>query len=213
MPTLEHLKKFCANSNDGRHFLAAPFVFDGKTYASNGHIAIISNQAHNGAALANAEQIKTAQRLISMLSENSFNPPTNPSDYPLGTELGIHCTTCNGSGYVLSNDFCDLCDGDGYLYTSSNKQVDCPECHSELHPAQASDTGAIRCPVCTDGIARTLRAPCRIQNQSFDSVYIELILSLPGITLSTGINQEPSSLPAAKFTFDGGEGLLMPRKE
>jgi hypothetical protein len=213
MLTLEHLNKFCAKSNDSRHFLASPFVFGGMTYASNGHIAIISNQNHSGAALANPEQIKTAQRVIRMLSENSFNPPTDPSGYPLGATFGVHCTTCNGTGYVLSNDFCELCDGDGKLFTSSGKEVECPECENELHPAQASDTGAKTCPVCTDGIARTFRAPCRIQSHSFDSDYIELILSLPGITLSTGISQEPCALPVAKFTFDGGEGLLMPRKE
>jgi hypothetical protein len=83
---------------------------------------------------------------------------------------------------------CDECAGRG-------TEHDCPDCNCDC--ALCDGTGEI-----TEAISVTVRGAI------YNTVYIRRIMDLPGLLFSTN----PPQVDAARFTFDGGEGLIMPMR-
>lgn len=83
---------------------------------------------------------------------------------------------------------CSGCDGRGHEH-------DCPDCTCECE--DCNGMGWIR-----ERISAALGAAV------FDAEYLSWIAALPGVIVPT----EPSPTKPMPFTFDGGEGVLMPRR-
>ncbi|MCK9361657.1 hypothetical protein M0Q28_05570 [Patescibacteria group bacterium] len=86
---------------------------------------------------------------------------------------------------------CSECDGDGEV-----RHEECPDCDG--HP----------CPDC-DGTGKvTPMQPVAVGNSHYQLAYLLILKALPNCKIGPNVNP----MYQAPFTFDGGDGLLMPMK-
>ena len=85
---------------------------------------------------------------------------------------------------------CDDCDGTGLVH-------DCPSCDCKCE--ECSGTG-----LC-DGASPDKAVSVQIGDVPFACEYIRLVSALPGLRITRPIKEKPWW-----FSFDGGEGILMP---
>ena len=85
------------------------------------------------------------------------------------------------------------------------KATDCSYCHGRCHEHDCPDCSC-ECEYC-DGLGRNI-ASCSVALGPglFAARYIQLLATLPGILIAPG----PDRFTPAYFTFDGGDGLIMP---
>lgn len=217
MITQAQLEQFTASKNDVRTYFRTPFQVNGHAFATNGHIAIVLHKFDGQPRIGEGKNEKTAAaRLSKWLKENQYNPANPLPEFNLPPKVTRTCTCCKGE---LKTKECQHCEGEGDLYTSHGHVRECTVCSRTgrvPHPKNEPETDDTEpCYCCDDGIETEERDPVFIEGQCFSADYIELIQALPNVLFATGItnlSDKPSyNLPAAKFTFDGGEGLLMPR--
>lgn len=115
----------------------------------------------------------------------------------------VICSDCNG---VQGEDHvCPECDGRGlvdFTNSYSDYEVDCKSCDGEgkIHKCEkCNGTGKV--------VIENLQ-PVQVGSSHFQLRYLLLLKDLPNCKIGPAA---PSlSLQAARFVFDGGEGLLMP---
>lgn len=201
-PALRALESFCSKDTS-RDSLLRPFALGGKTYATDGKIGVAVPgelvPPSSDAKIANlfagiVPIIETARADASAWVRLTSIPPAEICEACKGIpqpERKEECPECGGFGEVeLSSDYneytcdCKTCDGDGTV-----KEEGCASC---------------------DGVGLKHGARpvyCGIQGAWFDLLLLQRIASLSGLRL--GIH-DPGRLSAHYFTWDDGEGVLMP---
>ena len=140
------IKKFCAEG-DIRDVLNAPFLFENKIIASNGHIIVILPNDGKNEYQQFADSNFNPKRVIDTIESPSVWTAFNKSEivFPekvvcvvcngLGKAEKEECEECEGEGEVeLENGYstysglsCKSCDGGGYILKESTDET-CLEC-------------------------------------------------------------------------------------
>ena len=189
--TEEQLQSFCAKE-DIRFCLETPYIQDGYVVASNGHICI-----------------RTTGEFPSAVTREDVKPPniTGLIDKTLAALDGVDaiaipglppfvpCSSCNGSGREF---VCVVCAGEGEFDGDG-----CEECGGA--GSVAKNTGINRdCWFC-GGSGEDRGNPVMCGDGWFARRYLAMIAALPRATIKT--NGESG---CAYFSFDGGDGAVMP---
>ena len=185
------LQSFCAK-DDIRTYLMTPFVLDGHTYATNGHILVRVPGGGPDPEQALPETVRQAVRRMFATEYTDFEPlPEIPPP-----QL---CPECNGTGQVDEYE-CEDCNGNGE-FTHGNYEYDCKECDGsgKVKGGECQEYG------CWSG---QMLQPIQVGAGLFDARYLRLIAALPNARIRAVGPEEP-----AAFIFDGGEGRVMPCRE
>lgn len=117
----------------------------------------------------------------------------------------IHCRFCDGNGHAF-RIICDECDGDGEFVHGSH-WYECKACDGNGYVIASHDCQEAERVVCNKcgGYGEEFLS-VRVGETHYQRKYLALLKSLPNCQL------EPNAHPegAARFTFDGGRGYLMP---
>jgi len=207
------LKPFC---DPTRPHLAEPFNRGEHTYATNGRILVRVAKLPEAVEVPAAPGLQQLDSLIPDLTElgEYIELPAIPP------EESEPCSDCASRGYLLKDIQCPACDGVGWLT--------CVVCQSDSHRCKRCNGD--RCvPGPDEPINRESCKQCRgegrhikqnnllVGTQRFDCRYLRLLATLPKVRLANSTKLDSyikggQPVGAAKFTFDGGEGLLMPMR-
>ena len=111
------------------------------------------------------------------------------------------CEYCAGSGTAYD---CEECDGEG-SFTHKDKEYDCKWCNGAGQHQNGEGTPGT-CWHC-DGFGVKPYQAVAIGNSHFDNRYLALIAALPNAKIAPN---GPKDI--AYFTFDGGDGAVMPMR-
>jgi hypothetical protein len=195
------LQRFCW-ANDYRKHLRQPWAHKGWMYASNGQI-LVRVPAPEHAETVFAE--KVAESAVGMLADiggREYAP------LPAFT-LGAVCEYCKGVGTIKQSK-CPDCDGDGQ-FDHGDHSYDCKACDGEgwINDTAGEDRECYAC----DGFGTHSKSINFGGGIGYQARYLHLIEDLPGLLFSPGTCVDQTTTKPAHFTFDGGEGLLMPMRE
>lgn len=195
------LQQFCSRGDDPRSYLRQPWTFNGHRYGCNGHILVripAPNEPNEPEAHELAEKAEQLVLVRAAVSKNYIALPPFPAPK--------RCLGCGGDGQRLMVK-CEDCDGDGY-FERGRHEYQCKECDGDgfLDADEDTEGAAMRdCPECRGIGYHSAAAP--VADCSYDVIYLRLLANLPGLRICThGYDH------GAHFAFDGGEGLLMPRR-
>lgn len=198
------IEDFCADSSDEiREYLYCPFVFKGKSYASNGHIAVCVP-----ASESSPDSEGSFGRIISGLFEAAnFDAGLEPLPAYPAIELP-KCKVCDGVGKREPLQECPECRGEGFVEWDSGQHfydADCKECDgdAEVRIADAEDVTCERC----GGAGTEMDVPVMFGETAINYRYLKLMETLPGLLVGLSGRKFPDVIP---FKFDGGVGLVMP---
>jgi hypothetical protein len=191
------LQRFCW-ANDYRKYLRQPWAHKGWMYASNGHILVrVPSPEHAETVFAE----KVAESAVGMLAdsgEREYAPlpaftlgPVCECCKGVGTVKQSKCPDCDGEGEFDHGEYtyhCKECDGEGWIDDPAGEERECDACYGFGTESKRIDFGGI----------------------GYQARYLRLIKDLPGLVFSPGTRADETTIKAAHFTFDGGEGLLMP---
>lgn len=180
---------------DIRLHLNQPARADGKLYASDGHILIVT---HDDTEVSVLEDSKLPSLAKNLLAPIDGRDNWIPVDIPLPSP--ISCFLCGGIGKLSE---CEHCEGDGFVLSNDGrKEEQCPKCNGAPYLA---DVNGYACWKCNGSGESILAIP--VGNTHFQRRYLALLQSLPGpVTLAPA----PVASDVAFFRFDGGHGALMP---
>lgn len=191
MQPRDFIQKFCAVA-DVRIHLMRPARDDGRLYASNGHILIVTEDDAEVSAIEASPLVDAAQRLM-----EQANCRDNWTLLDLTLPAVTPCKACNGTG---KSTVCEHCDGTSFANTAEKQK--CPKCDGR---GEWPDENGSVCWHC-DGHGDDYQ-PIPFGNTFLQRKYLALLRSLQGpVTLSTG----PVATDVAFFRFNGGYGALMP---
>lgn len=186
-----NMQKFCQRTHRNKD-LRTPFMHLGWRYATDQKIVIrmpdpTANPTHPVGPKVAALFEKTPGLKWQVL------PPF---------QLGKTCRTCDGEGEYLQLR-CASCAGEGMFLHHSYNYV-CIPCSGYGWRGNTTDPKAelYDCPDCMLG---TSCVEVRINDAWFDSRYLALIRNLPNLLIQTN-----GPKGRMDFTFDGGQGILMP---
>lgn len=191
------LKPFLANTSEIRTHLKAPMRSKHGAVACNGHIMIcvVDDDGDYAATREGLETSFDKFATIEMPSAIAVAGITLPTAEP--------CSVCDGAGYMHREE-CDECDGEGE-FNHGTYTYECKECDGEgyIESARAfSGSKQVPCYKC-DGRKEAFK--CHpVGDSQYSVVYLRLLQTLPNCML------QPRGMETARFTFDGGWGVLMP---
>lgn len=187
-----NLNGFCADGNDVRDYLRAPFNYEGYTYASNGYaivrVPLLPEYLTN-------DKIKPGK-----LFDANAGHDLQPLPVYEKPELKP-CKTCEGTGKI---SLCPECDGNGELEVSSDYSEYTVQCKSCDGDGTATGDSKV-CDRC-QGSGKEKKIPIKVGSVYIALDYLELIETLPNLRMDCTITDNFSPVP---FAFDGGEGLIM----
>lgn len=196
------LQRFCAGKDDIRDYLQAPWRHEGFIYATNGHWCVRTPD-DGRVDLAEPGKQPAAAKLFELHTRAPGTFLALP-EIPSKRDLGL-CSRCEGRGVTRMSD-CDDCDGKGYFFHGRH-EYECQECETG---GRVGDCTAPEEPC--DGCAGTgedIHIGIDVFSGHFAAHYVRRIAELPGVTASVTTD---SAMPMV-FHFDGGQGLLMPRRK
>lgn len=215
----EVLARFCANENDLREYLRAPWRNGAWVYATNGHIII---RVPSEAAPEVAECDRAPSKVGAMFAAHF----TESAEFLLMPELPalFDCPSCEGAGRIRATK-CNHCEGEGG-FTRLGLWYDCKNCEGDpagdgwvscLDFENPADAVVRVCTEC-DGLGHRMHKHgiTQIGEGTYSPVYLHWIAALPQARVMPGDAPTASNSKTCKplaFLFDGGQGLLQPRKE
>lgn len=193
------ITRFCATSEDPRHYLATPFRDGDEVVATNGHIMVVIPGMPGDYPAAPNNMIGMPAR-FNAGTRSGFVTPISSVTLP----ERVVCPACDGKGHRFQ-ERCSDCAGEGEFQRGIHWYA-CQECGGNgTTPCSENTPGATKdaCYRC-NGFGEILaRVP--VADAVFQRCYIALLASLPQCSIETA---GPEG--TAKFTFDGGYGFLMP---
>ncbi len=194
------LTRFC-DASDVRANLRAPWSRGGYSYATDGHILFRVPRRED---VPEREDAPDLSKLDAEWNGKTYAPlPAIPNS------LIKTCDLCRGKGRIVE---CKTCDGDGAIECSEcGHERECPDCDGAgAWPAMPGQESVI-CWRCVGmGRKATFDAAALSPTRSFDPNYLLMLAELPGLAFSIDA-AAPDARGASHFTFEGGDGLLMPR--
>jgi hypothetical protein len=218
-----NLDQFCAAPNDPRTHLNTPLSIDNYTYASNGHLIIRIDRRHDTPAPDNLpkkvadlfrslpeQALQKCGTEIGTLRLADFEPELTDCNECEGTGLTHVCPECQGDGEVfLQSDFydyeaeCKSCEGSG---TISDNQIESLRSRNSRHPGV--NKAPNRCQSCAGSGKQPNEEKHIVGDTTLGTGYLLLLKTLPNSTVfAFGKND------FALIVFDGGIGILMPRRD
>lgn len=192
------LTKFCAQKNDIRKYLQAPWVHKGFTYAANNHLVVRIATPGSEEVIFDHEVAEGAVCRFERAHADGFHL------LPAFT-IADKCSICGGAGECRHVD-CQACEGEG-SFNHFGVTYNCRSCDGDGtipdHDPEYKDGDFLRCGHCrgTGYESKTVE----INDAGFQSYYLAWIKELPGLQIAT---DGPHN--AMHFKFDGGSGFLMP---
>lgn len=211
------LSRFCANELDPREYLRQPWKRGEWVYATNGHI-IVRVPADS---MPDVGECQKAPSNVDAMYAARFN---GAAEFLLMPDLPAlnECTACEGVGRIRATK-CSHCSGEGGFF-HFGIWYDCRNCEGDAAgdgwvsslDFEESDNDVMRVCVKYDGLGHDMRehGVTQIGVGTYSPVYLHWIAALPQARVMPG-NCAPNlkgTIPLA-FIFDGGQGLLQPRKE
>lgn len=194
------LTKFCAHSADIRTHLTRPMLTAHGIIACDGWM-LVCVPGTEGHPPCETDHIT---KLVDKYA--ALTPATDP--VPL-TGLTIPaaptCPICRGTGTMYRTP-CEDCDGEGD-HTIGRHTYDCKECDGDgFKDSHYIESGSkpIACHRCLGEGKDHDRGHMLLGNSAYTLRFLSKLQTLPGCQIY------PNGLEAAKFTFDGGWGALMP---
>jgi hypothetical protein len=207
------LQQFCADPYDPRIYLTRPFTLGNYTLASNGHILIRVD--HQDGYLSPENMPENATNAVLSIPDTAYSK--------LGTETGtlplagykpylVECGTCAGTGKIntcpqcggwgeICED-CETCDGAGCIPSTQMPAL------REKFALSTPPAEPYRCPECY-GLGQRCPAQTHILGDTtLGTQYLLLAKTLPNANIYAFGRTDP-----ALIVFDGGIGVLMPRRD
>lgn len=194
------LSKFCARATDPRGYLRQPFRDAGEVVATNGHL-VIAVPDFEGEFPDAVERM--AGRHRKMLESTPHTGEQFRIDQIALPEL-IPCYHCDGRGFYWVQT-CPICNGSGE-FKHGEHHYECKECLGNGRVGTEAGAPRARKEPCEEcGGAGDSFQMVGVGEASFQRRYLALLAELPDAFI-----QPNGPDLAAKFTFDGGYGFLMP---
>jgi len=194
----EKLLEFCSK-DETRFALLKPFDYGDFTYATDGRMIVRLPKL----GYPSPDFTPTRESVENLMSDSYLREVVAFPAIPEPTQ--DLCKTCDGSGF---NKKCYDCDGSG--------EVECKCCGNESDCKTCSGSGTLKatkdhphgipCEDCDGSGGLKEWAPVEIGGKYFSSKFLWIIKDLAGLVFMVAND----SNAAARFTFDGGEGVLMP---
>lgn len=195
MSQTDILARFAAGNDDIRKYLRAPFRQGDYIYATDGKVAVRFQKSEGLDAPESDKPHKVGDLFDKFRTDNFLAkfpqlPPPDKCPACNGTGIGYECPECDGTGEFKHGSHtyeCKECDGSGDV-DDGDEGYDrpCWHCGGSGHAVQ----------------------PVRVSDiQHFDRRLLVKLKDLPGIRFAPAPTHAED---AAYFTFEGGEGLLMP---
>jgi hypothetical protein len=199
------LQRFCW-ADDYRKHLRTPWAHKGHIYATNGHICVRVPAPDQAEAIFPHAVGDSAAGIFDKVGERQYAPLPE-------FEMGETCHVCRGKGKYPQSK-CEDCDGDGVIVRGRH-EYECKECDGDgwVDDSEGEMRG---CPLC-DGYGTRSKCIDFAGGVGYQARYLNLIKDLPGLMFATGgaVDDEHRTIDTiqpAHFTFDGGEGVLMPMR-
>lgn len=200
MSPTEILSMF-ASKSDVRKWMLRPFRLNGFVYATNGHWMVrISDEPTIDADPIADHHPKSIEKMFAEAPTEGFISLPE-------MEKPADCTRCEGLGFGTLTK-CESCDGDGE-FVHCGHFYECKACDGEGDSFEATPDGTDACPDCYGRGLKAWGVPGQsVGIAKFSPVYLWMLRVLPGIQIA--VNDKDGK---ARFTFEGGEGLLMPYRD
>lgn len=199
------LMRFCANDTDLREHMRAPWLHDGWVYATNGHVCVRVHPGHAEPCEPATDKHPKAYRLFSQWMADDLGAFSDLPKLP----ARVKCCACKGAErfHVIK---CPDCDGGEF--THGRHAYECQECAGEFVQPGWLTTGAAmatKTMACNQCFGRgDEMAAVDVGAVVAEAIYLRWLAALPGIKV-----RPHGAMDAIAFTFDGGQALLMPRRE
>lgn len=187
------LQRFCS-TDEMRLSIATPFSIGDFTYATDGAILIrIPRVLH----IECREEVPDIN--VMPWDHEIINDWESLPDYEI--DPSEVCPVCKGS---KASKECFLCEGVAEITCpTAHAEIECPTCDG-YGDVPASEGGCNWC--ISMGVSPFKEI--HWHNRKISLVYLEMMKSLPGIVLS----KQGKAKEVIRFKFDGGVGLVMPRR-
>lgn len=196
------LSKFCGDDAD-RENITSPWSAGDYTYATNGRILVRVLRRTD----ATREDGPDVRSVYAKAGKAGVLVPLPSFDLPPSST----CATCVGVGLIVD---CETCGGGG--------ESECHACgHSETcedcggggcFPAKEEDDDGRRCDACLgEGVEYARKSIKVAENLYINVAYALWLRELPKLRIDLTPREEGDERPI-HFTFDGGDGLLMPMR-
>lgn len=213
---LEQLKQFCCD-DPCKTNINAPWSLGDKSYATNGHILIIVDRIEG--IEENKKAIDMTGKVLDPLSKEPVGwypvpmvgeVAQEPCKHCKGTGKAYTCPECEGEGEVCPstgfNDYyeqtCMSCEGVGSL--SKEKWL---KLSQRCYRKDITDADA-ECEECYGTGKNLLHNSVEVGGALFSDLYLFWLSQLPNCEIGVFNDLDP-----ARIRFDGGEGLIMPRRK
>lgn len=196
------LDQFCSR-DDNRAFIGTPWSRGEYTFASNGHIGVRVPRRDD----VTRDDGPNIEKIFADAAAPQDMRPVPTFDVPeQNTE---RCAICMGRGFTTdcTDDRCE----EGTVICDYDHEHDCEECKGKGEiPSAKGKPNSGPCGGCK-GVGRVTTDNATLYCELRPGLYINpayaaMIASLPNAMIDHG----PNSGGGIWFTFDGGEGLLMP---
>jgi hypothetical protein len=195
---IETLEKFCSS---WRTNFEKPFVYEGKTYSTDGHILLRIEGVLEGVE----ENPDFPYHHIKDSFEGPFLDPSPLANYRTEEKTEV-CPECNGKGFVA---ICPECEGSGEVEWDSGWNYYSAECQSCEGTGTLSDGGpGDKCDNCDGKGVIAVREKVQIGNSTFSNLLINKLLN--NLPESLEILPSTETRKPALLRWNGGDGLLMP---
>jgi len=194
-PRANLLAQFCATS-DVRDYLCYPNRIGSYIYATNGWIGI--RIPDDGSLEAReCDKLESMPAMFEVPVAEFIDLPALP--------LPNNCKACSGSGREYKEP-CDECDGNGE-FEHGTHTYDCKRCDGGGGKVQLAIREGLGVP-CEDcgGTGHDKSQIASVGSSTYLRNLLEKIAGLPGARIQIHAN----GCHAARFIFDGGEGVVMP---
>jgi hypothetical protein len=197
------IQRFCAMNSDPREWLRRPWIEDGTTVATNGHIVVRVDTVLQG-EIADAPHGTMSGRIPKVIAAAAhLDAVVSARDIAITM---VPCRHCAGEGTVTDRE-CNECEGEGEFGHGTHWYC-CKECDGDgriISPVKSDAEGATPCDSC-HGSGHDFKSYTTVGNSMLANRYLALLQDLPNCRLAL---PELSDQPV-RFDFDGGTGVLMP---
>ena len=211
------LQHWCADTSDPREYLHKPWRDSGWLYATNGHLALRIKDNGDDTIPARDKHPDVGAMFRKYMDDRACEflvmPPIPEPE---------KCSHCGGTGFVHAVKCPDCTDGE---FTHGDYEYACKNCAGSTAGGGWVDSSAddpkaqrVACDHCDfHGYPLLRNGATQMGNALYATVYLWALSQLPQCRICPGdparVNFDaPREVPAI-FIFDGGQALLMPRKE
>jgi len=204
MMTIERLRDFCS-VDETRWELLSPFTQGEHSFATDGRLVVRVPRLEG----VSTEPRKADAAKLFLPDRGRLPVVEFPPRWQALPELWDECQSCGGTAKQKERVKCAECDGTGSVTCGEcGNDHDCGKCRGE---GDVPGRPEVPCEDC-DGLGKievctpVLGMPGEV---GFNDRYLRRVFSLPGVVMR---HDPAEAMEPAYFTFEGGDGLLMPMR-